>query len=128
MDGGVRLAPDGRAMVGSAKRTDAGRALHRAHAEIRPHRLPLDVLRRPGRRGRRGGMAAPRGGLFEAQLPRQNLAHRLDLRSYLGGGGEKSARAASLGGARRKLTRAPATLFGVEAMPRLFTGLELPES
>src|SRR5574337_967058 len=128
MDGGVRLAPDGRAVVRSAKRTHAGRALYRAHAEIRAHRLPRDRLRGPRRCGRRGGMAAPRGGLFEAQLSRQSLAHRLDLRSHLGGGGKKSACAASLGGARRKLTRAPATLFGVEAMPRLFTGLELPES
>ena len=104
VDGRLRLATHGRAVVGPARRPDAERALDRPSAPLCADRFSLDRLRRPGRFRDRRRMAAPRRGLREAQLSRQGLAHRLDFRTLVGRGRGQSACAAPAGGARRRLS------------------------
>ena len=78
----------------------------RASAQSCADRFSLDRLRRTGRRRRRGRMAASRRRVREAQLSRQGLAHRVDLRSDVATGAREPACAASPEGAGGELSGA----------------------
>ena len=66
--------------------------------------FPSTAFRRIGRFRRGGRVAASCRRVCEAQLPRQGLAHRVDLRPHVSAGARKSARAASHEGAGGELS------------------------
>ncbi len=104
VDGGVHLAAHGWPVVGPARRSHARRTLERALAQSCADRLSLHRLRRIGRCRRGGRLAASRRRVCEAELPRQGLAHRVDLRSHVSSGPRKPTGATSTCGPRRELT------------------------
>src|ERR1700687_6241699 len=97
----------GRSLERPAERPHARRTLDRPRAEPCPDRLSLDRLRRTGRlrHGRR--LAASGRGLYEAELPRSRLAHRVHIRPDIGEGGGEPAGAPSSSRDRRELNSDP---------------------
>ncbi len=104
VDGRLLLAAHGRPVVGPARRPHARRTLERASAQPCADRFSVHRFRRIGRCRHGGRMAASRRRLREAQLPRQGLAHRVDLRPHVASGPRKSARPACSQGAGGELS------------------------
>ena len=119
VDGRVLLAAHGGPLVGPARRPHARRTLERASAGSCADRFSLHCFRRIGRFRHGGRMAASRRRLREAQLSRQGLAHRVDLRPHLPASARQSARAACSEGAGAELNaRRPVRRIHAKRIPR----------